>query len=103
MFVSEIAIADTGGRSEASERSLLVPPSQIIRRKKKLAVDDGRDDTNGNEFVILRVRQAAKQDAVHQAEHRRGRSNAQCQREYGHRREPGALAQLPQRVANVLK
>src|SRR6202140_1358729 len=103
MFVGEIAVANSGGRSEIDKGGLMLSPAEIIESKKKLAIDDRRDDADGNQVFILRRRQAPKQDTVDQTEHRGSRSDAEGQREDGHRGEGWALPQLPKCVTKILK
>ena len=55
-----------------------------------------------HEPVRIRIWRRREEDALDQAEHRRRRSDPQTERDHGGGRKAGVLAQLAQRIANVV-
>ena len=67
-----------------------------LERLATLAADGGLDDA-----IALRIRQWPEQHAIHDAEDRRGRPDAEREREDRGEGERGAARQRAQRVAHV--
>ena len=73
----------------------MLSPAEIIRREKKFSINDGSDNPDRSQFILVRIGQAVKEHAIHQAEHRRRRANPERQRDHGNRRKAWAPLQLP--------
>ena len=92
--------------SAASATEALLRAPQVLELRHRcgqpLLTAIGRLAPEPDQRVGVRVGQRAHEQAVDQREDRRVRTNAERQREHGHRREAGILEQHPAGVARVL-
>ena len=79
----------------------MATPRQIVSGKEKFAIDDGSEHPDRNQFFRMGIMQGAEQSAIYQAEHGRGRADAEGQCQHCNASESWALAQLAQRVMNI--
>ena len=99
----QVAIVDAGPGGERRERLLPRAPFQVICAQHELLRDDGRHEAHRHQAVGLRVGKAAKQDAVHHAEHGRAGADAHRDGEHGGDRKCGRSHKAARGVAQILR
>ena len=79
----------------------MIAPFIIGTAQHELLRNDGSYQADGNQPLRMRIRQAAKQDAIHDAKHRCGRADAEHQREHHRDCESRSTAKSAQRISHV--
>jgi hypothetical protein len=95
----EVAILD---RRDTLERFRPLPPREEVRRSGA-RVGPPRMGVDANQPIRLGEWQRAQYDRMHDTEDRRGGTNADRERERGHRGEPRHPRELAERVSRVLR
>ena len=99
----QVARMDARFGRECLKWLLIFAPLVIGTAQHELLRNDRRDQANRNQPVIVRIGQAAEENAVHHAEDRRGRADAQRQRGNHREGESGIAPEAAQRIARVLR